>query len=478
MPSFYSLRKVITVATIEAIALLFPLIDSLNFPAIASISPHSLAQIDVQQMEVRPLPGGLDRVPTFNSNSPEIVETEGILLSTFPREGKAVAEAHLNFPFEGRFDLFSHHIARAKTQAETRTLYQGIIVHNPTDKPVTLAVLQAASYLTSPDALFIELPDRVENFWGNIYAGPGSRVMNDILRGIRQKIFPASSEIPPGEYRMLMNVPIPLGNVVPVSNARSTMMRLSSNGPVYVANLAMRAPLTSDGKYRTPTLQEWRSLLETGNLAIPRDPVPTLLEPTIQLPITFSRVAGVSQGTRWEAKITDNPDRSYLSLPESGKAFSYVLNSIHKITLGTGQIQSARMLARYPDTAYFAHANYGIEYNLSLPLYNNTQETQTVTITFSSPLKNDEADEPNRDRLEFLTTRDRVFFRGTVRVRYRDDRGIFQRRYFHLVQRRGQQGEPLVTLQMPPGSRRDVRVDFLYPPDSTPPQVLTVSTVR
>lgn len=42
----------------------------------------------VQTQEVRALPGQLDTVPTFNSNSPELVLKEGILLSTFPPDGK------------------------------------------------------------------------------------------------------------------------------------------------------------------------------------------------------------------------------------------------------------------------------------------------------------------------------------------------------------------------------------------------------
>lgn len=42
----------------------------------------------VQPQEVRALPGRLDAIPTFNSNSPELVLREGILLSTFPRQAK------------------------------------------------------------------------------------------------------------------------------------------------------------------------------------------------------------------------------------------------------------------------------------------------------------------------------------------------------------------------------------------------------
>ncbi|WP_339367356.1 DUF3370 family protein, partial [Picosynechococcus sp. PCC 7002] len=39
-----------------------------------------------------------------------------------------------------------------------------------------------------------------------------------------------------------------------------------------------------------------------------------------------------------------------------------------------------------------------------------------------------------------------------------------------------QAGEPLVTLEMPPGDRRLVNIQLRYPPDATPPQVLTVKT--
>ena len=427
---------------------------------IYAVPPQYIAGVEVQPMEVRTLPGKLDTVPTFNSNSPELVTTEGILLSTFPPTGKQVPQAHLNFPFQGRFDIFSHHIARSETQ--NSTLYQGIIVHNPGDQPATVEVLQAASYLSSPEAPFIALPDIVENPNGTVYSGPGSRTMNDVLRGVRQSNFPEKLVIPPGQSVMLMNRAIPVQ--APSSNGRTTMMRLSSDRAVYVANLAKNSS-------RPPTLAEWQKLLDTGSLAGKRDPVPTPLDPPRE-PTVFSRVAGVSQGAQWQAQITDN-NSSDLSIPPPGKAISYPLGTLHLITLGTGQIQSAPMLARYSDTAYFAHSNYGVEYNLSLPLNNSTNQTQTVTISVQTPLK----DEGGTDRLLFLNPRvNQVFFRGTVRVSYTDDNKVEKTRYVHLVQRRGQPGEPLVTLKMPPGEKRQVRVDFLYPPDSTPPQVLTVKT--
>ncbi len=95
------------------------------------------------------------------------------------------------------------------------------------------------------------------------------------------------------------------------------------------------------------------------------------------------------------------------------------------------------------------------------------------TLSIQTPLKN----EGGTNRLLFLNPRvEQVFFRGTVRVRCEDEQEQTQRRYVHLVQRRGQPGEPLVRLNLLPGARQEVQVDFMYPPDSTPPQVLTLRT--
>ncbi|MEG4440612.1 DUF3370 family protein [Microcoleus sp. AT9_B5] len=52
---------------------------------------------------MRELPGKLDSIPLFHSNSPKWVKKEGILLSTFPPDGKKVPAANLNFAFQGHF---------------------------------------------------------------------------------------------------------------------------------------------------------------------------------------------------------------------------------------------------------------------------------------------------------------------------------------------------------------------------------------
>ncbi|MEM9540645.1 MAG: DUF3370 domain-containing protein [Cyanobacteria bacterium P01_E01_bin.42] len=424
----------------------------------------------LRSQTVRSLPGSLDTIPVFNSNSPELVLEPGILLSTFPPQGKIHPQAHLDFPFTGRFDIFAHHVAKAPTPEDLRTLYLGIIVHNPNDKPVRVDTVQAASYLSQPDAPFLALDSFLENPEGDIYAGPGSRVMGELLRGWHQLQFPFTTVIPPGESQMLLNLPIPVKDFDPPINGRSTYMRLRSRDRVYVASLAMFAPQDEMGEERAPTLSEWEELLQTGNLAKPRDHAPTPPDSTGGS-FLYGRVAGVTLGSQWETTLTDNSNVDFLTIPDRGQFISYGISTLDRGTLGTEQIQSAPMLARYPDTAYKAHGNYGIRYSLDLPLYNPTEGDRTVTIALETPIKQDELSQG----LRFFEPLPRnVFFRGTVKVEYPDDEGIVQTRYYHLVQRRGQQGESLVTINLKPRERRSIRVELLYPPDSTPPQVITI----
>ena len=131
------------------------------------------------------------------------------------------------------------------------------------------------------------------------------------------------------------------------------------------------------------------------------------------------------------------------------------------------------MLVRYPDTAYLAHGNYGVHYKLTLPLYNNSDVPQKVQLSFQTPLK----DNDGKDGLSFYRNPpDTIFFRGTVRLKYRDDRGASRIQYFHMVHRQGERTSPLLSLTLDSKKSRLVELDFVYPPDATPPQVITVST--
>ena len=472
----------------------------------------------IRRQEVRPLPGSLDEVPVFNSNSPEVVQQEGILLSTFPTEGMATPAAHLNYAFDGRFDIFAHHIARGLSPDDRRTLFLGVVVYNPGSEPVTVTIDQGVSYL-SQEAPFIPLPDMRLSTNGNVFAGPGSRTATDILRGASQPHWPQSVTIPPGHVHLLMNTPIPLrqltvpangshpqGQIIPKppmrpvtvsaaadqlnlnsngevmpppppaerpipSNGRTAMMYLTSDGPVHVASLAKYADRTASGDEKVPTLSDWIRILKQGRLAGPRDIPPS--DPTTYRSGRFyyGRVAGVAQGSSWQATLTDSPEADVLTVPGLGNSFSYVISSVDRNTFGTGQVQSAPMVARYPDTAFRSHGNYGVRYSLNLPLYNNTGTVQTLSIKFQTPMQDDALVAGLRFR---RPPENRIFFRGTVRLRFKNQMGIEQTHYVHLVQRRGQEGDPLLRFTVPPDARRDLAVDLIYPADATPPQVLTI----
>lgn len=445
-------------------------------------TPSAPEEFAVDQ-SVRPLPGELNDIPVFNSNSPELVEDPGILLSTFPPAGMAVPEAHLDFAFNGRFDVFAHHVYKAldydeETPELLDSLYIGILVHNPGTTPVSVRSLSGASYLSQPDAPFIQLPEFVPfSPLDPVYAGPGSRVSSDMLQDRLQDIFPPVMTIPPGESRMLMNQPIPIRALEPPINGRSTLAYLESDGPVYVASLAQYATVTesADGSpiESAPTLADWESLLQTGGLSGPRDLAPVPLPVAAGTRLIYGRVAGVSLGSEWKTVLTD-PAADRLTIPAAGEAFSYGISLLYAGTMGTDQNQSAEMLVRYPDTAYQSHGNYGVRYSLDLPLSNPTDQTQTVTIALETPIKEEELSE---DGLRFFDPLPaQTFFRGPVQIRYQSDRGFPVIRNVHLVMRRGQQGTPLATLTMPAMTSRTVEVDLLYPADSTPPQVLSVKT--
>jgi Protein of unknown function (DUF3370) len=446
------------------------MVISLMWPFLLPIAQISPSSEIIQPAEVRPLPNQLDKVPVFNSNSPELVLGEGILLSTFPSEGKSFPQAHLNYAFQGRFDIFAHHIARGNLPDDLRTLYLGILLHNPTLDPVTVKILQGASYLSQPDAPFIDLPAQMENNQGNVFSGPGSRVMRDILTGQRQEIFADKIIIPPQESRLVLNAAIPVQDLTPPLNGRSTYLRLESDGMLYIASLALYAPLDEKGQERPPNLSEWENLLEMGDLSTPRDRTPT--PPDHKGQIIYGRVAGVSLGSAWVTRLVDRASL-WLNIPDQGQSIAYGISTLLGGKLGTEQNQSAAMLVRYPDTAYQAHGNYGVEYKLTVPLFNRSDEAKTVSISLQTPIKENIIN----NGLRFLNSpAPQVFFRGTVAVNYSDDQGQPQTRFFHLVQRRGQPGESLVTLTIPPQDWRIVQVDFLYPPDATPPQVLTIES--
>ena len=156
---------------------------------------------------------------------------------------------------------------------------------------------------------------------------------------------------------------------------------------------------------------------------------------------------------------------------------SWPISSLERGTLGTGQVQTAELDAFYPGTAWAAHGNYGVEYDLTLPLLNRGSNLQKLVVAVESPLKTDRAIGGLQFRSE---SKGPVMFRGPVEVKgLNDTRGrAMGRQIVHLVLRQGQEGPPLGELSLRPGERKDVRIRLIYPADATPPQVITVRPVK
>jgi hypothetical protein len=422
--------------------------------------------------DVLPLSGSLDQIPVFNSNSPEVVKQPGILLSTFPAETSSLPGAHLGYPLTGRFDVFFHHIVNGIKTHDYRTLFIACLVGNASNRKVTVHTLKASSYLSQPDAPFQELPSVAPDNNGNIFAGPGDRVALDFLRGKTQKGWRSDLVLAPGEQRLLFCLPVTVSGLGDPLNGRSGLVQLKSNGPVYLATLALFGTDAQGHDDSPPSLADWQKVLADGILAGPRDVAPTA--PDFKGGIKYGRVAGIDRGTSWTTTLANQDvhgPRPRLGI-KSGETISYVISSVTRGTLGTEQVQSAPMLVRYPDTAYMAHGNYGVLYDLTLPIANTSTEDESVEISLESPIKN----KSDSKQLTFYDDPPKsVFFRGAVRLRFRDEHGRKRDETIHLVEKQGQLVDPFISLSLRPGQLRTVRVSLVYPADATPPQVLTLT---
>ena len=106
-----------------------------------------------RQQQVRPLPGGLDKVLMVNDNNPELITGEGILLSTFPTKNTQSSSAkadksNLAVPLDGRFDLFSHHVYAGLPDHLESTLWLAVLAQPRGDEPVQLTLLRGSTSLS------------------------------------------------------------------------------------------------------------------------------------------------------------------------------------------------------------------------------------------------------------------------------------------------------------------------------------------
>ncbi|HEY9897980.1 MAG TPA: DUF3370 family protein [Pantanalinema sp.] len=411
-------------------------------------------------MRIHALPGGLDDVPVFNSNSPELIQQAGITLSGLPPSSPDATGVFMDHAFEGRFSVFSHHLADVSA-GSTQVLHLALVAHNHTARTVTVRQQRGASRLTRPEAPFKALESLLDDPTGTIYAGPGDRVASELLHDLASQ---DSRTVGPGASTLIATWALS-PDVAAGRNERSTLLHLESDGPVYLTEVALLAPPN-----QVPDLGMVQAAIDTKLLAGPRDPAPTAYDP--DRPPTggsfrYGRVGGISQGDRWTGTLFGPGGPA---LPAPGERVGFPIASVILNHLGTGQVQSAPMRKRYPDTAYQAHGNYGVTYDLTLPLDNPDDAVRTFTLGLSSPLKLQEG-----ATLSFASPAGRrIHFRGQVRLTWQDEKGVAQTRYRHLVLHDGEDLPPFETITVPGRSRLEAHLTLIYPADCTPPQMLTV----
>jgi hypothetical protein len=448
--------------------------------------PAALAQPPqasvLRPQTVAPLPGGLDGTLLINDNNPELIKGPGILLSTFAPLGPH-PEAHLNSPLNGVFGLFSHHVYAGQPSRLDSTLWLAVVAAPRGPRPVRLEQLGGATSLSQSlqpgenGAPFLPLPPLLRQGLSPVWSGPGSRVATELLARGPNPQLPQSWILPAGQLSTLFTLPIPVRGLDPLLNGRNLQLRLRSDGPLDVALLAAYGPL--DGP---PPATFWQAMLKNDGLS-PKEHTPT--PRGASGPIIYSRVSGIQVGATWRGRLSD-PGSTSLSVRRA--PISWPIASLERGRLGSGQVQSAELKVFYGGTAWAAHGNYGVEYQLQIPLRNDTNAPVTLALAFESPLKRDLAE----GGLRFAAGAPGagpVVFRGTVEVaglspgdgsRSQPDRlpaAVLGPQAFHLVQRAGERGPALGVVRLAPGESRLVRVRLIYPADATPPQVLSLLPV-
>ncbi len=436
----------------------------------ASPAPAPAPAPILRRQSVAPLPGGLDPVLLVNDNNPELIRGPGILLSTFPAAGRGVPAAHLDVPLSGRFDLFSHHVYAGKPESLDSTLWLAVVAQPRGNTPVTLRLLAGSTALSQSldpamaGAPFLPLPALMSQGSTPVWAGPGSRVATELLARQRSPEIPASWTLQPGAPSTLLVLPLPVRGLDPLLNGRNLQLRLDSSGPISLATLAAFGPNSSP-----PPAGTWSELLDGGLSPKEHQPTPRGAKGKL----VYSRVSGVQIGSVWRGTIT-SPGQHWLSA--AAAPISWPIASLEQGSLGTGQVQTAELKALYPGTAWAAHGNYGVEYDLTIPLRNTGASPVQLQLALESPLKHNQP----LGGLRFNSQPSRaVMFRGTVEVSGLDGPGgrPSARQGFHLVQRAGEQGPALGTVSLAPGAQRSLRVRLIYPADATPPQVLSLLPV-
>ena len=236
----------------------------------------------------------------------------------------------------------------------------------------------------------------------------------------------------PGETRVVHALRLPVGN------EGTGHFKFAADGPV------QGAVVIDD---RPPTAASVGARLQAGALVArnPDDKPPSV--PGAPGQLIFGRVAGVQEGAAWRANLTNDGAGQAYRVTAADSEQGFLIVGKRSNTHGTGQDHAAPLLRRYADTAYAAHGNYGVTYEVALPLRNEAAAAREVKLFLDSPA----IDVVGQD--------------GTTKTRI-----------VHVSQKAGELGlEPLATIQLAPGEARVAKVRLIYPANSTPPHVLRVA---
>ena len=252
---------------------------------------------------------------------------------------------------------------------------------------------------------------------------------------------------------MVRHVDVPVADLKFHHNGRSFFARGNIDGALQMATIAT---FSESGP---PELSKLEAMLRDSLMARPREY--EKLKPTpndFKGRFIYGRVAGVQQGVHLNASHSLVLDKSSNSIKR------YPISSLARGTFGTGEIQSAKLLRRYDDTAYSAHGNYCVDYKVVFNVRNRDYIKRKVYVYLDCPLKTDKNEIKYAEQPEKA-----VFYRGSVKL----STDSYQR-FYHLVLHKGQNLEALDAFEVEPGEKMSFTVELLYPPDATPPQLLSV----
>jgi len=414
-------------------------------------------------LRILPLPGSLDSMPVLHSNSPERIEQSGILVSTLPA-GDLNQGRKLGIPLQGRFELFMHHVARTAVLSSAR-VYLAVVASNPSQESLRLTLKKGAFFRTWPEAPFKPVAGIHNNPRGELFSGPGDRLALAVLRD-ESTLNPQQILLAPGEQAVIFLEAIPTNPlwVLQQDNALSALLSFESLEPVHLSVLSWVSDSGSP-----PRPQDLLTLLASGQVAGPPEIPVTEYDPAKPPPaggFRYGRVAGMVSGASWRGKLEDLPQAP-------GERVGFPLSSVYLKRMGTGQNQSAPLRVRVPGTAVQSHGNYGVHYLLEADLQNPDPQARSYAVYLHQPLKVIERSPGEALAVFRSPPAEAVFFRGSLRLSWGPEQKP-EDFWLHQVLRAGEEAPALKVLVLPAGETRRLKLELVYPPDATPPQLLEI----